>query len=394
MKMSRLIWMMAFAVVLGFSVTEVVAAQNAPPKGDPPKEDPPGGHSLKKCIGCVTTVNLADNAVTGAKVLDGSLTGADIQDGSIGVSKLVPGSVVTAVTATAPLVSSGGATPVISLPGVTISSSNTAIGGGALFSNATGNFNTASGVSALSGNTTGSLNTASGASALFRNTTGNFNTASGVSALFRNTTGGPNTASGVQALFSNTTGNLNTAIGASALSGNTTGSLNTAIGFGADVSTDGLINATAIGSGALVNASNKIRLGNSSVTVIEGQVGFTASSDATKKENFQPVDAQAVLDKIRGLNLKSWNFIGQDPKQFRHYGPTAQEFFAAFGSDGLGTIGTPTTITSTDIEGILMIAVQALENRTSQQREEVENLKAENATLKARLEAIEKTLTK
>ena len=326
MKMSRLIWMMAFAVVLGFSVTEVVAAQNAPPKGDPPKEDPPGGHSLKKCIGCVTTVNLADNAVTGAKVLDGSLTGADIQDGSIGVSKLVPGSVVTAVTATAPLVSSGGATPVISLPGVTISSSNTAIGGGALFSNATGNFNTAS--------------------------------------------------------------------GGSALSGNTTGSLNTAIGFGADVSTDGLINATAIGSGALVNASNKIRLGNSSVTVIEGQVGFTASSDATKKENFQPVDAQAVLDKIRGLNLKSWNFIGQAPKQFRHYGPTAQEFFAAFGSDGLGTIGTPTTITSTDIEGILMIAVQALENRTSQQREEVENLKAENATLKARLEAIEKTLTK
>ena len=377
MKMSRLIWMMAFAVVLGFSVTEVVAAQNAPPKGDPPKEDPPGGHSLKKCIGCVTTVNLADNAVTGAKVLDGSLTGADIQDGSIGVSKLVPGSVVTAVTATAPLVSSGGATPVISLPGVTISSSNTAIGGGALFSNATGNFNTASGGSALSGNTTGSLNTASGASALFRNTTGN-----------------SNTASGVQALFSNTTGDLNTAIGASALSGNTTGSLNTAIGFGADVSTDGLINATAIGSGALVNASNKIRLGNSSVTVIEGQVGFTASSDATKKENFQPVDGQAVLDKIRGLNLKSWNFIGQDPKQFRHYGPTAQEFFAAFGSDGLGTIGTPTTITSTDIEGILMIAVQALENRTSQQREEVENLKAENATLKARLEAIEKTLTK
>jgi len=382
MKMSRLIWMMAFAAVLGFSVTEVVAAQNAPPKGeppkgDPPKEDPPGGHSLKKCIGCVTTVNLADNAVTGAKVLDGSLTGADIQDGSIGVSKLVPGSVVTAVTATAPLVSSGGATPVISLPGVTISSSNTAIGGGALFSNATGNFNTASGVSALSGNTTG-----------------NFNTASGVSALFRNTTGGSNTASGVQALFSNTTGDLNTAIGASALSGNTTGSLNTAIGFGADVSTDGLINATAIGSGALVNASNKIRLGNSSVTVIEGQVGFTASSDATKKENFQPVDGQAVLDKIRGLNLKSWNFIGQDPKQFRHYGPTAQEFFAAFGSDGLGTIGTPTTITSTDIEGILMIAVQALENRTSQQREEVENLKAENATLKARLEAIEKTLTK
>ena len=40
--------------------------------------------------------------------------------------------------------------------------------------------------------------------------------------------------------------------------------------------------------------------------------------------------------------------------------------------------------------GILMIAVQALEKRTAEQREEVEALKAENATLKALLEALRK----
>ena len=56
----------------------------------------------------------------------------------------------------------------------------------------------------------------------------------------------------------------------------------------------------------------------------------------------------------------------------------AQDFFAAFGHDGLGAIGTDTTITSTDIDGILMIAAQALEKRT-------EALRAENADLKARL---------
>ena len=38
-----------------------------------------------------------------------------------------------------------------------------------------------------------------------------------------------------------------------------------------------------------------------------------------------------MLIKIRGLSLTSWNYLGQDSKQFRHYGPMAQDFFAAFG---------------------------------------------------------------
>ena len=53
--------------------------------------------------------------------------------------------------------------------------------------------------------------------------------------------------------------------------------------------------------------------------MIEGQVAFTAVSDKTKKENFQPVDGEEVLGKIRGFELSSWNFIGHDPKKFRHY---------------------------------------------------------------------------
>lgn len=176
-------------------------------------------------------------------------------------------------------------------------------------------------------------------------------------------------------------GDYNTASGYGALWTNTTGSANTAIGVSADVSGGDLFNATAIGAGAVVNASNKIRLGNAQVTVIEGQVGFTASSDKTKKENFQPVDGEAVLKKIEGFMLTSWNFIGHDPTKFRHYGPMAQDFFAAFGHDGIGTIGTPTTITSTDLDGILMIAAQALEKRSAQQRQEIETLKARVDTL-------------
>ena len=220
--------------------------------------------------------------------------------------------------------------------------------------------------------------------ALSSNTTGDNNTANGVQALFSNT-GIDNTASGVQALFSNTTGNFNTATGVNALRSNTTGVNNTALGTGADVSAGNLTNATAIGFAASVNASNKVRLGNTNVTVIEGQVAFTFPSDKTKKENFQPVDGEEVLGKIRGFELTSWNFIGHDPKEFRHYGPMAQDFFAAFGQDGVGQIGTETTINSGDLAGILMIAVQELEKRTA----ELKQKEAQIAALAARLEALE-----
>ena len=257
---------------------------------------------------------------------------------------------------------------------------NTATGADALLSNTEGIDNTASGAGALRSNTTGSFNTASGVLALADNTTGTSNTASGNSALSSNTTGEGNTASGVDALFSNTTGERNTASGLAALGTNVSGSNNTAMGRGADVSTGGLTNATAIGANAKVDASNKIRLGDPNVTVIEGEVAYTFTSDKAKKENFQPVDGEEVLSKLRSLEISSWNIIGQDPEKFRHYGPMAQDFFAAFGKDGVGTIGTATTINTGDLAGILMIAVQRLEER--------------NVELKARVEELQQAIEK
>ena len=256
----------------------------------------------------------------------------------------------------------------------TTGSSNTASGAGALLRNTSGNRNTADGHDALHDNTEGSFNTASGDRALRDNTTGSFNTASGDRALRDNTTGSSNTASGANALSSTTTGAGNTASGVGALSSNTTGSSNTGIGSFADVSADNLSNATAIGANAKVDASNKIRLGDANVSVIEAQVNLTVISDKTKKENFQPVDGEEVLSKLRSLEVPSWNLVGQDPEKFRHYGPMAQDFFAAFGKDGVGTIGTAITINSGDLAGILMIAVQRLEERNVELRARVERL--------------------
>src|SRR5229473_252483 len=339
------------------------------------------------------TMDGANNTVTGFQALQSNTTGfSNTASGYLTLYSNTTGNYNTASGRSA-------------LFSNTTGSENTANGRNALLSNTTGSENTASGSSALAFNTIGSGNTANGRNALLNNTTGNENTASGYGVLQSNTTGGgntasgywalhnnnmgvSNTASGYLALFYNTTGSENTAIGNEALFYNTTGSENTAIGFRADASN--LFNATAIGARAVVNASNKIRLGNAAVTVIEGQVPFTYPSDRNLKESFQPVDGEVVLSKIGGLSLTSWNYIGQDAKQFRHYGPMAQDFFAAFGHDAIGTIGTDTTITSGDLDGILMVAAQALEKRTVEQTKKIDTLTAENIELKARLEALER----
>ena len=63
----------------------------------------------------------------------------------------------------------------------------------------------------------------------------------------------------------------------------------------------------------------------------------------------------------------------------------AQDFFAAFGHDGVGRIGTETTINSGDMAGILMIAVPALANRTAELKQKEERI----AVLESRLEALD-----
>jgi hypothetical protein len=80
----------------------------------------------------------------------------------------------------------------------------------------------------------------------------------------------------------------------------------------------------------------------------------------------------------------------------------AQDFFAAFGHDGVGQIGSETTINSGDMAGILMVAVQALERRTAELKQKetqiavleskVEQLIAKQTyleTVAARMEALE-----
>ncbi len=192
---------------------------------------------------------------------------------------------------------------------------NTAMGTQALRSNTNGFANTAYGFQALYSNTTAWCNTAVGNAALISTTTGIDNTGIGVSALVYNTTGYTNTAIGRDALYFNTTGYHNTGCGRSALYSNSTGFYNTALGKNADVSVGTLTNATVIGHTGVVNASNKVRLGNASVTVVEGQVAYSFPSDGRFKTNISENDVKG-LDFIKKLRPVVYNF---DTRKFTEF---------------------------------------------------------------------------
>lgn len=183
---------------------------------------------------------------------------------------------------------------------------NTAVGNKALFASTTGQENAAFGYISLQKATTGNFNAAFGTSSLTTNTTGSSNTGVGNNAISKSTTANDNTAVGSNSLFNTTTGGGNTAIGRSTLTTNTTGTNNTAIGNGANVSSGILTNATAIGNGASVDASNKIRFGNTAVTSIGGQVSYTTFSDGRFKQNIK--DETHGLDFINKLKPVSYNY--------------------------------------------------------------------------------------
>lgn len=176
---------------------------------------------------------------------------------------------------------------------------NTAVGYNALNSSTT-SYNTALGSQSFSANSSGVYNTAAGYSAGSNNTAGSRNNVFGALSFMANTSGNQNTSIGYQSLNANTEGSFNVALGNSALTVNTKGNHNTALGYNADVTYDSLTNATAIGANAEVNASNKVVIGNSSVTSIGGFANWSNFSDGRFKQNVkQDVPGLAFINKLR-----------------------------------------------------------------------------------------------
>jgi trimeric autotransporter adhesin len=149
------------------------------------------------------------------------------------------------------------------------------------------------------------------------NLMGNYNTAVGPSALQKNNMGSYNTAGGYHALDGNTTGSYNTSQGVYALFNVVSGNYNSALGYNAGPSTTNhLDNTTALGYLAVPTASNQVRIGNTSVTSIGGEVEWTAFSDGRFKKDIK--EDVSGLDFINELRPVSYTIDKAGLNKFLH----------------------------------------------------------------------------
>lgn len=119
----------------------------------------------------------------------------------------------------------------------------------------------------------------------------------------------------------------------------------------------------------------------SGVELDPGSGSWSSLSDRNRKENFEQVDTEAILQKVAAIPLSRWNYKSQPATQ-QHIGPMAQDFHAAFQLDGPEN---NTTINTVDIDGVNMAAIQALEKRTGA-------LQAENDLLRDQLQVARERL--
>ena len=103
---------------------------------------------------------------------------------------------------------------------------------------------------------------------------------------------------------------------------------------------------------------------------------LTQNSDFNEKHDIQPLDQQAILDKVMELDISEWRY--NDDPDSKHIGPMAQDFYNTF---ELGH--TDKGISSLDSSGVALAAIQAL-------KQENEKLKSEK---NSEIEKLEYTVT-
>ncbi|MCS6776431.1 MAG: tail fiber domain-containing protein, partial [Chthonomonadaceae bacterium] len=242
-----------------------------------------------------------------------------------------------------------------------------------------GSGNTASGYAATVGG--GGSNTASGYEATVGG--GGSNTASGPYATVAG--GGSNTASGYAATIPG--GSQNRASGTySFAAGYYANAQHTGAFVWGDNSTSSYITSTANNQFSARAAGGVRFFSNAAmstgVTLAPGSGTWASLSDRRLKENFQPVDLDALLHRILQVPVMTWNYRSQ-PASVRHIGPMAQDFHAAFG------VGEdPTRICSVDADGVALAGIQALYRQMERDRARLKQLEAENAELRTQMQAL------
>lgn len=118
-----------------------------------------------------------------------------------------------------------------------------------------------------------------------------------------------------------------------------------------------------------------------------GGGAWSCTSDRNLKEGFVNISPLEILNKVAALPLSTWSFKGTDR---RYLGPMAQDFRAAF---GLGV--DDKNITTSDIGGVALAAIQGLYQLLQERDREISRLQStetELAKLKRELDEIKSAL--
>jgi hypothetical protein len=119
------------------------------------------------------------------------------------------------------------------------------------------------------------------------------------------------------------------------------------------------------------------------VQVAAGGSSWAVISDRNKKLDFRNVDGEHLLTTLRSVPVTTWRYKDEEDKTTLHIGPMAQDWHQAF-----GFTTDDKTINMSDLDGVNLAAVKALEARTAQQAEQIKTLQAQLDELRSAMQKL------
>jgi hypothetical protein len=189
--------------------------------------------------------------------------------------------------------------------------------------------------------------------------------------------------------------------GAVAIGYRTTADADYSVAIGQRASTNGHAGAIVLSDGSTtdstqasannqfsVRAAGGIRFfSNATMTtgvqVAAGGSSWAVISDRNRKYDFTKIEGEDLLSSLRSVPVTRWRYIDEQDKTTQHIGPMAQDWNAAF-----HFTTDDKTINMSDLDGVNLAAVKALEARTAQQADQIKTLQAQLDDLRSALQKL------
>jgi trimeric autotransporter adhesin len=123
------------------------------------------------------------------------------------------------------------------------------------------------------------------------------------------------------------------------------------------------------------------------VSLNAGGSSWNVISDRNRKINFLDVNGEDLLARLRNVPVSTWQYRDEADRTVMHIGPMAQDWQAAFGFSRDNT-----TINMSDLDGVNLAGVKALEQRTAALQQQLTARDAEIAQLRARQDASDRRI--